>query len=90
VTRGGGGGGRGQSVIGTGGAGGGGNGLVNGTNNTGGGGGARANGGSGIVILRYPNTFTINIGAGLTATTATDGSANITTFTAGTGNVSFS
>ena len=27
-------------------------------------------GGSGIVIVRYPSTFTITIGAGLTGTTA--------------------
>jgi hypothetical protein len=67
-----------------------------GTGNTGGGGGGGGNfgtnggnGGSGIVILRYPNTRTITIGAGLTGTTATDGSDKVTTITAGTGNVSF-
>jgi hypothetical protein len=48
------------------------------------------NGGSGVVILRYSNAFTIsNPGGGLTFTTATDGDAKVTTFTAGTGNVSF-
>jgi hypothetical protein len=47
------------------------------------------NGGSGIVILRYPNTRTISIGAGLTGTTATVGSDKVTTLTAGTGDVSF-
>jgi hypothetical protein len=62
---------------------------------SGGGGGANAgggggNGGSGIVILRYPNTKTITIPGGLTATTTTDGSDKVTTFTAGTGNISFS
>jgi len=56
--------------------------LVNlaGTVNTGGGAGGMSSadrdsdtglvGGSGIVIVRYPSTFTINIGAGLTGTTA--------------------
>jgi hypothetical protein len=51
---------------------------------------ASQNGGSGVVILRYPNTYTITIGAGLTGSTATDGSDKVTTFTAGTGNISFS
>ena len=74
---------------------------ADGDTNTGGGGGgtsdnvingtARAgNGGSGIVILRYPNTYTVTIGAGLTGSTATDGSDKVTTFTAGTGTISFS
>jgi hypothetical protein len=49
-----------------------------------------ANGGSGIVILRYLTADgTITIGAGLTGTTATDGSYKVTTITAGTGNVSW-
>jgi hypothetical protein len=69
-----------------------------GTANTGGGGGGGANfagatsgaaGGSGFVILRYPNTLTITIGAGLTGTTATDGSDKVTTITAGDGTVSW-
>jgi hypothetical protein len=47
------------------------------------------NGGSGIVILRYLNTFTITIGGGLTGSTATSGSYKVTTITAGTGNVSW-
>ena len=73
--------------------------AVSGTPNTGGGGGGAgqinqqtgASGGSGIVILRYPNSKTItNPGSGLTFTTATVGSDSITTFTAGTGNISFS
>jgi hypothetical protein len=38
--------------------------------------------------LRYPNTKTITIGAGLTGTTSTTGSDKVTTITAGTGNVS--
>jgi hypothetical protein len=47
------------------------------------------NGGSGIVILRYPDTHTITIGAGLTGSTATVGSFKVTSITAGTGNVSW-
>jgi hypothetical protein len=40
--------------------------------------------------LKYPDTFTINIGTGLTGTTpAAAGGFKVTTFTAGTGNVSF-
>jgi len=91
--------------IGLGGNGGGGNGGiassangVAGATNTGGGGGGGAYGfnpglvpgGSGIVILRYPDAYTItNPGSGLTFTTATDGSDKVTTFTAGTGNIQF-
>ena len=89
---------------GTGGNGGGGNGGkenssngTSGTPNTGGGAGgspsnasSRNNGGSGIVILRYPSNYTISIGSGLTGSTATDGSDNVTTFTAGTGSITFS
>jgi hypothetical protein len=51
---------------------------------------AGGNGGSGLVVLRYPNTRTISVGAGLTASTSTVGSDKVTTFTAGTGTVSFS
>ena len=67
--------------------------ALNGTNNTGfggSGGAASGSGGSGVVILRYPNTFTVTIGAGLTGTTAINGSDKVTTFTAGTGTISFS
>jgi hypothetical protein len=42
-----------------------------------------------VVILRYPSAFTITIGAGLTGSTSTDGDFNVTTITAGTGNVSW-
>jgi hypothetical protein len=52
-------------------------------------GGFASNGGSGVVIVRYPNTRTITIGGGLTGSTTTSGSDKITTFTAGTGIVSF-
>lgn len=73
----------------------------NGTANTGGGGSGCSGsngggpfsggaGGSGVVILRYPNTYTVTIGSGLTGSTATDGSDKVTTFTAGTGTISFS
>jgi hypothetical protein len=96
----GGGGGGANSGPGSGGIGGGGAGTTSwtmnsGAANTGGGGGSGAmsgtiqggNGGSGIVILRYVNTRTITIPGGLTATTTTDGSDKVTTFTAGTGNI---
>jgi len=46
-------------------------------------------GGSGVVILSYSDVFSITIGAGLTATTATSGSNKVTTITDGTGNVSW-
>ena len=84
-----GGGGRGQTVNGTT--------SESGTANTGGGGGAcgggagavGGNGGSGVVILRYSNAYAISVGAGLTATTTTVGTDNVTTFTAGTGSITF-
>jgi hypothetical protein len=74
---------------------------TSGTANTGGGGGGGGNtssapyetggsGGSGVVILRYPKQYTItNPGGGLTFTTAIDGDDKVTTFTAGTGNITF-
>ena len=68
---------------------------TNGAANTGGGGGGRASmnlvstGGSGVVILRYPNTLTITVGPGLTSTTTTTGTDKVTTFTAGSDNISF-
>jgi hypothetical protein len=71
--------------------------AVAGTPNLGGGGGGgggavgtAAAGGSGVVILKYPDTYTINIGSGLTGSTpAASGGFKVTTFTAGTGLVSF-
>jgi hypothetical protein len=39
--------------------------------------------------LRYPNTATITIGAGLTGSTSASGSNTVATITAGTGNVSW-
>jgi len=45
---------------------------------------------SGIVIIKYPNTKTVTIGSGLTGSTTTSGSDKITTFTAGTGTITFS
>jgi hypothetical protein len=56
--------------------------------NTNGGTDGRA-GGSGILIVRYPNLFTITIGPGLTGSTATVGLDRVTTITQGTGNISF-
>ena len=71
----------------------------NGTVNTGGGGGssghvaygsAPGSGGSGIIKLLYPNSFSItNPGGGLTISTASPGSNNLTSITAGTGNIKF-
>jgi hypothetical protein len=65
-----------------------------GTVNTGGGGGGgrignAANGGSGVVILKYPDSITLTIGGGLTSSTSTAGGFKTTTFTAGTDTVSF-
>tara|TARA_R100001463_G_scaffold112028_2_gene167007 strand:+ start:7 stop:1578 length:1572 start_codon:yes stop_codon:yes gene_type:complete len=84
---------------GTGGAGGGGNAGSAGTNNLGGGGGGSigvqnnttlgGNGGSGVVIFSYPSSKTLTIGAGLTSSTATVGNNKVTSFTAGTGTISF-
>ena len=47
------------------------------------------NGVAGVVVLRYPSSYTITIGAGLTGSTSTSGANKITTITAGTGNVSW-
>ena len=93
VTRAGGGGGqlRNNGSEGTGSDGGGNSPSGNGTANTGGGGGAGSgSGGSGIVILRYIDSLTITIGAGLTGTvSAASGGYKRATITAGTGNVSW-
>jgi hypothetical protein len=100
---GGGGGGRGRLNIsgsvagGTGGGGNGGNGSTAatvGTANLGGGGGGSSsngrNGGSGVVIIKYSDAFTIsNPGGGLTLSTSSAGGFKVTTFTAGTGNIQF-
>jgi hypothetical protein len=40
-------------------------------------------GGSGVVILKYPSSKSLTVGAGLTSSTATVGDYKITTFTAG-------
>jgi len=68
--------------------------------NTGGGGGGMAistgysgGGGSGVVILRYPSSLTITIGAGLTTSHINEvisGGYKYTRFTVGSGNVSWS
>ena len=57
--------------------------------------GAGGSGGSGVVILRYPDAYTISEttsgGNVLSFTTATDGSDKVTTFTAGeNGTIQFS
>jgi hypothetical protein len=39
--------------------------------------------------LRYPSSFRISVGSGLTATTTAVGTDNVTTFTAGTGLITF-
>lgn len=72
----------------------------NGTDGLGGGGGGTeylngsssteaGKGGSGIVILRYPATKTLNIGSGLTSSTVTVGLNKVTSFTSGSGTVYF-
>ena len=66
-----------------------------GTVNTGGGGGGgnttggSGAGGSGLVILKYPQEYDIRNGAGLSYTTSVVGSNKVTVFTAGTGNIQF-
>ena len=100
VTRSGGGGAGANTSPGSGGSGGGGAGttsytLNSGTANTGSGGGSGGvggtisggNGGSGIVILRYVNTYTLTATGTLVHSTATDGSDKVTSLTAGTGNI---
>jgi hypothetical protein len=42
------------------------------------------------VIIKYPDTRTISVGAGLTSSTSTSGGFSVTTFTAGTDTISFS
>jgi len=73
---------------------------TSGTANTGGGGGGQhrfdasgtyGSGGSGVVIIKYLDSFTVsNTGGGLTFSTSSAGGFKITTFTAGTGNIQFS
>ena len=46
-------------------------------------------GASGIVILKYPAGNSLTIGAGLTGSTTTVGSSKVTSFTAGTGTITF-
>ena len=45
-----------------------------------------APGGSGIVVIKYPSTYTLTADPGLTITTTTSGTFKSTSFTAGTGN----
>ncbi len=98
-----------STTFGTGGNGGGGNGASDfyttvaeqGSNNTGGGGGggssedlAGASGGSGVVIIRYPSSFSVTETTSpsvLTFNTYTEGSDKVTVFTAGeNGTIQFS
>ena len=87
----------GNNVAGTGGLGGGtaGNTASNSSPaNTGGGSGgwggtSNGNGGSGVVLLKYPNSATITVPSGLTAQTITSGSDKITAFKSGTGTITF-
>jgi len=90
----------GQGGTGGGGAGGNNSSGIVGTVNTGGGGGGGGgstsssrtggNGGSGTVIIKYPDDYTLTIGGGLTSSTpAAAGGFKVTTFTAGTDNISF-
>ncbi len=72
-------------------------GEVAGTNNRGNGGGGflgigptSGAGGSGIVILKFLDSRSLSVGAGLTSTNTTSGGYKIYTFTAGTGMVVFS
>ena len=68
------------------------------TGSGGGGGGAPQSGtsgnggagGSGVVILKFLDTFTLTVGSGLTSSNTTSGGYKIYTFTAGTGTVTFS
>jgi hypothetical protein len=96
-------------VVGSGGLGGGADGEntgvgFNATANTGGGGGGGGgsnadstrvggSGGSGVVILRYPSSYSIAVGAGLFESTGspfTEGSDKVSVFTSGTGTITFS
>jgi len=80
-----------STAFGVGGIGGGGNGYAsnsgndpssNGQVNTGGGAGMNRVGGSGVVILKYPNIFTATFSAGVTATTTTVGDFKVSQVTA--------
>lgn len=68
------------------------------TANTGGGGsgpgsvsnGAGGAGGKGVVILKYPDAYTITVPGGLASSTVTTTGYKMTIFTSGTGSISFS
>lgn len=69
--------------------------FTSGETNTGGGGGSSgyiggANGGSGIVVIKFPSSYSITIDPGLTACQSSVGPYNIACFLSGTGNISFS
>ena len=71
-----------------------GNATAGATNKGGGGGGGSYNGaggagGSGLVILKYPSSYTATFSVGLTSSTITSAGYKISTVTAGTGTVTF-
>jgi hypothetical protein len=51
--------------------------------------GNAGNGGSGYIVIRFPNTYNITIGAGLSTTQSTSGSDKIVQFHSGTDTISF-
>ena len=51
--------------------------------------GGSNSGSAGVVVLRYPSSFTITLGAGLGGSTSTVGTDKVTTITSGSGNVSW-
>ena len=61
-----------------------------GAGNTGNGGSCSQPGGSGIIILKYPSSYTLSASVGISSSTATLGDYKVTQFTAGTGTVTFS
>lgn len=46
-------------------------------------------GGSGVVVIKHPDTITLNISSGLVSSTSTSGGFKTTTFTAGLGLINF-
>lgn len=63
---------------------------VAGPGNTGNGGSCAQPGGSGIVIIKYPASYTATTSVGLSSSTNTLGDFKVTTFTSGTGTVTLS
>ena len=63
--------------------------TVAGFANSGFGGNGENNGAAGVVILRYPISYTITLGVGLVGSTTEVGTDKVTTITSGSGNVSW-